>query len=101
MSNGDGLKKQWDVSDPAQPATDKQTQDFQEALQTEITAMGGHLQYTATNGDAAKHNSLAARRDALYSAFQSTRPQIDPADPSKAEGAIAKVLGDAKALNAE
>ncbi len=98
---GDGLKKQWGVGDPAKAGSDKQAQQFKAAFQAQISCINGHLQYTSANAEAAKHDPLAARRDALYPAFQSANGQIDPANPSKAQGAIDKVLGDAKALSTE
>ncbi len=98
---GAGLKGQWGVGDPAKAGSDQQSQQFQAAFQSEINAIGGHLEYTAANAEPARHQPLATRRDGLYPAFQGALKQVDPANPSKAQGAIAKVLGDAKALNAE
>src|SRR5580765_5010420 len=98
---GDGLKQQWGVKDPAKPASDKQAKDFNTAFQRTISCINGHLQYTSANAEAARHNPLEQRRDALYPALQSTLGQIDPTDPSKAKGAIDKVLADAKALETE
>ena len=98
---GDGLKKQWGVGDPAKGGSDKQAQQFKASFQAQITCINGHLQYTSANAEAAKHDPLAARRDTLYTAFQSALGQIDPKDSSKAQGAIDKVLADAKALSTE
>src|SRR5262245_31275153 len=100
MGNG-GLKGQMGVGDPAQAGSDEQSQQFKASFQAEITAISGHLTYTAANAEAARHDPLAARRDALYSSFQSALGQIDRTNPAKAQGAINKVLADAKALNAE
>ncbi len=112
-----GLKGQWGVGDPSKPQTnpspdgknpttadkgsDKQAQDFQAAFQKEQGVINDHLQYTSANAEASKHAALASRRDALYSAFQAALGQIDRNDPSKAQGAIDKVLSDANALSAE
>ena len=100
-----GLKGHWGVSDPqhsAQPAASgTQAQDFQAAFQAEQGTANGHLQYTAANAEAAPHAGLAARRDALYGAFQSALGKIDRNDPAKAEGDIDRVLGDARALSGE
>src|SRR2546430_14285713 len=95
---GDGLKQQWGVQDPAKAGSDKQSKDFQAAFQKEMGCINSHLQYTSANAEAARHNPLEARRDALYPAFQSANAQVDPADPAKAKGAIDKVLADAKAI---
>jgi len=105
-----GLKKQFGVGDPntpgADPAdpdagSDKQAQDFQAAFQQEQGVINGHLQYTAANAEAARHDPLAARRDAMYAAFQSTLGKIDRKNPAKAQGSIDKVLADARALTSE
>ena len=48
-------------------------------------AIGGRIT-AAINAEAARHNPLEARRDALYPAFQSANAQVDPADPAKAKG---------------
>jgi hypothetical protein len=101
MGNGQGLKEQWGVKDPAKAGSDKQSQEFQASFQREMAAINGHLQYTSANADAPHHNPLEARRDALYPAFQSALAQIDRTNPAKAKGAIDKVLGDGKALCAE
>ena len=115
MSNGNtGLKGQFGVSDPKAPGqnapdgqdtqdsgSDKQAQGFQAAFQQEQGAINGHLQYTAANAETARHDPLAARRDALFTAFQAALAQIDRKNPSKAQGAIDKVLGDARKLNSE
>jgi hypothetical protein len=101
MGNGTGLKQQWGVSDPAKAGSDKQSQQFQAAFQKEIAVINGHLQYTSANADAAHHNPLEARRDALYPAFQAALAQIDRTNPAKAQGAIDQVLADAKALHTE
>ena len=113
--NSSGLKGQWGVGNPTStPAvnspntqsskdtgSDKQAQDFQAAFQAEQGVINGHLQYTSANAEAARHDPLAARRDAMYSAFQSTLGKIDRNNPAKAQGDIDKVLGDARALSAE
>src|SRR5437867_3785736 len=96
---GKGLKDQWGVSDPAKVSSDKQGQQFQASFQKEITAINGDLQYTSANAEASRHDPMAARRDALCTAFQSALGQIDPANPGKAKSAIDKVLAEAKALN--
>jgi len=101
MGNGQGLKDQWGVTDPDKVGSDKQAQEFQACFQKEISAISGHLQYTSANAEAARHDPLAARRDAIYSAYQAALGQIDRTNPAKAKGAIDKVLADAKALNAE
>jgi hypothetical protein len=98
---GDGLKQQWGVKDPAKPASDKQAKEFDAAFHKTIGCINGHLQYTSANAEAARHQPLEARRDALYPAYQSALAQIDPSDASKAKGSIDKVLGDAKALEGE
>jgi hypothetical protein len=101
MSNGSGLKQQWGVGDPAKAGSDKQSQQVQASFQKEMGAINAHLQYTSANAEAARHDPLEARRDALYPAFQAALAQIDRTDPAKAQGAIDKVLADAKALSAE
>lgn len=110
MSNGDGgLKGQFGVGDPKAssqntPTTqdtgsDKQAQDFTAAFQQEQGVINGHLQYTAVNAESARHDPLAARRDAMFGAFQSALAKIDRNNPSKAQGDIDKVLGEARALS--
>jgi hypothetical protein len=121
MGNGNtGLKGQFGVGDPNSPSqntpntpstpstpstqdtgSDKQAQDFQAAFQKEQGSINEHLQYTAANAEAARHAPLAARRDALFSAFQAALAKIDRKDPAKAQAAIDKVLADARALGAE
>jgi chaperonin cofactor prefoldin len=101
MGNGQGLKQQWGVDDPAKAGSDKQSQQFQAAFQKEQGAINGFLQYTSANADPAAHDPLEKRRDALYPAFQSALAQIDRADPAKAKDAIDKVLADAKALGTD
>jgi|GEM_PF-1136802 len=105
-----GLKKQFGVGDPNTPGgdpadqdtgSDKQAQDFQAAFQQEQGVVNGHLQYTAANAEAARHDPLAARRDAMYAAFQSALGKIDRKNPAKAQGDIDKVLADARALSGE
>src|SRR5436309_1476798 len=98
MANGQGLKEQWGVGDPAKAGSDKQSQQFQAAFQQEIAASNGHLQYTSANAEAARHDPLEQRRDALYPAFQTTLGQIDRANPAKAQGAIDQILAEGKAL---
>jgi hypothetical protein len=98
---GTGLKQHWGVGEPTKAGSDRQSQQFQASFQREIGAMNAHLQYTAANADAAHHDPLEARRDALYPAFQAALAQIDRTDPAKAQGAIDKVLADAKALATE
>jgi len=111
-TSGTGLKGQWGVGDPAHPSSpgdpaakdtgsDKQANDFQAAYQSELGVINGHLQYTAVNAEASKHDALASRRDAMYGAFQSALAKIDRANPSKAQGDIDKVLGDERALSGE
>jgi hypothetical protein len=107
-----GLKGQWGVGNPASPTTptdpsatdtgsDQQAQDFQAAFQQQQGVINGHLQYTSVNAEAARHEPLAARRDALYGAFQSALGKIDRNNPAKAQADIDKVLGDASALAGE
>ena len=72
---GKGLKDQWGVTDPAKAGSDKQSQQFQASFQKETACINGHLQYTSANAEAARHNPLEARRDALYSAFQAALAQ--------------------------
>src|SRR5215210_6116243 len=95
MGNGNtGLKGQFGVGDPNTPGqnptspddkgSDKQAQDFQAAFQQEQGVINGHLQYTAVNAEAARHDPLAARRDAMFTAFQGALAKIDRNDPSKA-----------------
>src|SRR5262249_13203635 len=79
----------------------KQSQQFQASFQREMTAINGHLQYTSANADAAHHDPLEARRDALYPAFQAALAQIDRTNPAQAQGAIDKVLADGKPLGGE
>ena len=111
-TGGTGLKNQWGVGDPTQPNTsgdqdtkdtgsDKQANDFQAAFKSEQGVINGHLQYTSANAEAPKHDAFAARRDAMYSSFQAALAKIDRTDPSKAQGDIDKVLGDARALSGE
>jgi hypothetical protein len=109
--SGTGLKSQFGVGDPQNPAqntpnakdagSDKQAQDFQAAFQQEQGVINGHLQYTAVNAEATRHDPLAARRDALYTAFQAALAKIDRKDTAKAQGDIDKVLADARALAGE
>jgi hypothetical protein len=112
MGNGNtGLKSQFGVGDPNNPGqntpntqdagSDKQAQDFQAAFQKEQGVINGYLQYTAANAEASQHDPLAARRDAMFTAFQSALAKIDRKDPSKAQGAIDNVLGDVRALSGE
>jgi hypothetical protein len=107
MDNGNnGLKNQFGVGEPITPGhkaagPDKQAKEFQAAFQKEQTAINGHLQFTAVNADTARHAALAARRDALYPAFQAALAKIDPKDTSKAKADIDKVLADARTLGAE
>jgi hypothetical protein len=98
---GDGLKQQWGVNDPKKAGSDKQATEFKAAFQSHISCVNGHLQYTSANAEVDKHAALAAKRDALYPAFQGALAQIDPKDPSKAKAAIDKVLADAKGLSTE
>src|SRR6266567_1216709 len=98
---GKGLKDQWGVKDPPKPGSDKQAKEFNAAFQKTIGCINSHLQYTSANAEAARHNPLEARRDALYPAFQAALAQIDRTNPGKAQGAIDKILADVKALSAE
>ena len=112
MGNGNtGLKGQFGVGDPKtsgqdtadakDTGSDKQAQDFQAAFQQEQGLINGHLQYTAVNAEASRHDPLAARRDAMFGAFQSALAKIDRKDASKAQAGIDKVLADARALSGE
>src|SRR5262245_31477648 len=83
MSNGDGLKKQWGVGDPAKAGSDQQAQQFQASFQNHMGAINGHLQYTAVNAIQADHDAVASRRDGLYPAFQGANAQIDRTNPAK------------------
>src|SRR5262249_13320345 len=85
----------------AKAGSDKQSQQFQASFNREIAAINGHLQFTSANAEASKHDPLAKRRDDLYPAFQGALGKIDRTDPSKAQGDIDKVLGDAKALKTD
>src|SRR6185295_3376102 len=95
------LKTQMGLDDPAKAGSDKQSKEFQAAFQAELNSMNGHLQYTATHAEEGRHNALAGRRDTLIGSFQSALGQIDPANPAKANGAIGKVLANAKAINGD
>lgn len=107
-----GLKGQWGVGNPSGPqssqnptpqdtGSDEQAREFQAAFQSIQAEINGHLQYTSTNAEASKNATFTSRRDALYSAFQSALGKIDRNDPSKAQGDIDQVLGDARALSSE
>jgi hypothetical protein len=106
-----GLKSQFGVGDPNAPAqntpntqdtgSDKQAQEFQAAFQQEQGVINGHLQYTAVSAEAVRHDPLSARRDAMFTAFQSALAKIDRKDPSKAQGAIDQVLSAVRALSGE
>ncbi len=98
---GAGLKDQWGVGNPAKAGSDQQSQQFQAGFQSEINAIGGHLEYTVANAEPARHQPLATRRDALYPEFQGALKQVDKDNPSKAQGKIAEVLDKAKTLNAD
>ena len=103
--NTGGLKGQWGVGDPQNPdpgtGSDQQRQEFIASFQQEQGVINGHLQYTAANAETAANDALAARRDGLYSAFQTAQAKIDPHDAAKAEGDIGHVLDDARALSDE
>ncbi len=92
------LANEWDVEQPAQAGSDEQAQAFKAAFAGRMGGIGGSLQFTAAHAETAKHEPLAGRREALYPAYQAANGQIDPANPSKAQGAIDQVLGDADAL---
>lgn len=107
-----GLKGQWGVGNPSGPqssqnpapqdtGSDEQARQFQAAFQSIQAEINGHLQYTSTNAEASKNATFTSRRDALYSAFQAALGKIDRNDPSKAQGDIDRVLGDARALSGE
>jgi hypothetical protein len=95
------LKQQWGVGHPAQAPSDKQALQFTASFNQEMGVINGHLQYTSANAEAAPHQGFAARRDALYAAYQAALAKIDRSDPSKAKADIDKVLADGKALCAE
>ena len=105
-----GLKGQFGVSDPQNPAagggggdagSEKQAQDFQAAFQQEQGVINGHLQYTAAHAEASAHAGFTARRDAMYPAFQGAAAKIDRKNPAQAQGEIDKVLADERALGGE
>lgn len=113
-----GLKNQWGVGNPGggnpapsdaggggqqtQPqGSDQQANEFKAAFEAEQGKINEHLQYTSANAEASKHSGYASRRDALYGKFQGALGAIDRNDPSKAQGAIDAVLGEARSLCAE
>ena len=85
----------------ANAGSDKQSQEFQAAFQTQYNSINGHLEYTSVNAEEALNKPLVARRDALPAAYQSALGQVDPEDVKKAKAAIEKVLATAKALNGD
>lgn len=98
---GSGLKGLWGVDTPADAGSDEQRRNFQALFQKELGAINGHLQYTAAHAEAAKHAPYARRRDTLVGAFQAALGQIDPKNANRAQGAIDKVLDDARILAAD
>lgn len=113
-----GLKNQWGVGNPGggnpapsdaggggqqtQPqGSDQQANEFKAAFEAEQGKINEQLQYTSANAEASKHSGYASRRDALYGKFQGALGAIDRNDPSKAQGAIDAVLGEARSLCAE
>src|SRR5450755_2378834 len=96
-----GLKEQWGVGAPAVVGSDEQSQSFKTAFEAEMNAINESLQFTAVNADPARQDPLAARREAIITAYQAAMGEVDAADPAKAQPSIDKVLADAKALNAE
>src|SRR5215208_6379586 len=93
-----GLKQQWGVGDPVQVGPDPQSQDLKTAFEKPMDAMSEHLQYTAANGELARHNPFAARRDALVPRYQASLGEVDPADPAKAKSSIDSLLADTESL---
>lgn len=113
--NSTGLKNQWGVGNPtggpsknttdggspADTGSDRQRQEFQAAFEGVQSEINGHLQYTAANAEASRHQPLAGRRDAMVPKYQGMLGQIDRNDPSKAQGAIDSLLGEARELAGE
>ena len=96
-----GLKQQWGVGDPAQVGPDAQSQDLKAAFEKPMDAMAEHLQFTAANGERARHDPLAARSEALVPRYQSALGEVDPADSAKAKPSIDSLLADAESLGQE
>ena len=96
-----GLKQQWGVGDPAQVGPDPQSQDLKAAFEKPMDAMAGHLQFTAVNGEPARHDPFAARSEALVPRYQTALGEVDPADAAKAKASIDSLLADAEALGKE
>lgn len=96
-----GLKDQWGVGDAIKVGPDPQSQELKTAFEKLIDAISASLQYTAANGERARHEPLATRRGELIPRYQSTLDEIDPADASKAKDDSEKLLGDAETLDKE
>src|SRR5215212_10753108 len=96
-----GLKQQWGVGDPAQVGPDPQSQDLKAAFEKPMDAMAAHLQFTAANGERARHDPFAARSEALVPRYQAALGEVDPADAAKAQASIDSLLADAGALGTE
>ena len=52
------------------------------AFKGALDSANGHLSYTASNAEEAKHAPLASQRDAALGAYQATLVKIDPTDPT-------------------
>ena len=94
----DGLKHQWDVGEPAQVGPDAQSQDLKAVFEKLMDAMSEDLQFTAVNGEQARHGPLASRRDALVPRYQAALAEVVPADPTKAQSSIDALRADTEAL---
>src|SRR5579864_862704 len=85
----------------APAGSDQQSQQFRAGLEQQLTVIDGHLAYTAEHAEPAKHQPMAAQREALVSAYSIALKQIDPDKPAAGKGAVDKVLGAAKTLAAK
>lgn len=98
---GTGLKGLWGVEHPAPADTGEDATRLKAAFEPKIAAINEDLRVLATCAEAAQGQPLAARRDALYLAYQAA---VAPADPGPSEGptpSADQVLADAGALAAE